>query len=447
METSNSFLEKINNWLKNSLSLKLITITFLMLILLIPASMIKSIITERQYLRESTISEVSQKWANRQNINGPVMTIPLTYEEKVDKDEIRDYMKYLHILPEDLQIDGTIDPTRLRRSIYEIVVYESALSIKGNFKINKSIDKNNLKRINYDQAFITMGVSDLRGIQNQMKLQWNDTELEVEPGSKIPEIIRSGVTIALPDLSDLVDSTFDFGLDIDLQGSQNISFTPLGKTTDINISSEWPDPSFNGSFLPDERDVTEAGFSAQWKVLQLNRNYPQSWIGNDYSNNIKSSSFGIDLILPLNDYLKSTRAAKYAAMTIALTFLIFFVIEILNHRKIHPFQYTLVGFALLLFYILLISISEHLNFNMAYFISSIIVVGMITLYSMSVFKKNKLSILLMAILSSLYGFVFTTMQLTEYALLMGSIGLAVILGLTMYFTKNINWYKLNEVKS
>ncbi len=447
METSNSFLEKINNWLKNSLSLKLITITFLMLILLIPASMIKSIITERQYLRESTISEVSQKWANRQNINGPVMTIPLTYEEKVDKDEIRDYIKYLHILPEDLQIDGTIDPTRLRRSIYEIVVYESALSLKGAFKINKSIDKNNLKRINYDQAFITMGVSDLRGIQNQMKLQWNDTELEVEPGSKIPEIIRSGVTIALPDLSDLVDSTFDFGLDIDLQGSQNISFTPLGKTTDINISSEWPDPSFNGSFLPDERDVTEAGFSAQWKVLQLNRNYPQSWIGNDYSNNIKSSSFGIDLILPLNDYLKSTRAAKYAAMTIALTFLIFFVIEILNHRKIHPFQYTLVGFALLLFYILLISISEHLNFNMAYFISSIIVVGMITLYSMSVFKKNKLSILLMAILSSLYGFVFTTMQLTEYALLMGSIGLAVILGLTMYFTKNINWYKLNEVKS
>lgn len=447
METSNSFFERTNNWLKTSLSLKLITITFLMLVLLIPASMIKSIITERQYLRESTISEVSQKWANSQKINGPIMTIPLTYEEKIDKDEVHEYIKYLHILPENLQIDGTIDPTRLRRSIYEVVVYESALEIQGKFNINKSIDQNNLKRINYDQAFITFGVSDLRGIQNQMQLQWNGTTLEVEPGSKIPEIIRSGITVALPDLSEFVDSTFDFGLDIDLQGSQNISFTPLGKTTDINISSEWPDPSFNGSFLPDEREVTESGFSAQWKVLQLNRNYPQSWIGNDYTNNINESSFGIDLILPLNDYLKSMRAAKYAAMTIALTFLIFFVIEILNHRKIHPFQYTLVGFALLLFYILLISISEHLNFNMAYLISSIIVVGMITLYSMSVFKKNKLSTLLMAILSSLYGFVFTTMQLTEYALLMGSIGLAIILGLTMYFTKNINWYKLNEAKS
>jgi len=447
MENSNSFFEKINHWLKNSLSLKLITITILMLVLLIPASMIKSIISERQYLRESTISEVSQKWANRQNINGPIMTIPLTYEEKVDKDKVEEYTKYLHILPEDLNIDGQIDPTRLRRSIYEVVVYESALSLKGKFKINKFVDKNNLKRINYDHAFITMGISDLRGIQNQMKLLWNGVTLDIEPGSKIPDIIKSGVTIALPDLSELTESTFDFGMDINLQGSQNISFTPLGKTTDIKISSEWPDPSFNGSFLPDDREVSESGFSAQWKVLQLNRNYPQSWIGNAYANNINASAFGIALILPLNDYLKSTRAAKYAAMTIALTFLIFFVIEILNHRKIHPFQYTLVGFALLLFYILLISISEHLNFNMAYGISSIIVVGMITLYSMSVFKKNKLSILLMTILTSLYGFVFTTMQLTEYALLMGSIGLAIILGLTMYFTKNINWYKLNEAKN
>jgi len=447
MENSNSFFEKINHWLKNSLSLKLITITTLMLVLLIPASMIKSIISERQYLRESTISEVSQKWANRQNINGPIMTIPLTYEEKVDKDKVEEYTKYLHILPEDLNIDGQIDPTRLRRSIYEVVVYESALSLKGKFKINKSVDKNNLKRINYDHAFITMGISDLRGIQNQMKLLWNGVTLDIEPGSKIPDIIKSGVTIDLPDLSELTESTFDFGMDINLQGSQNISFTPLGKTTDIKISSEWTDPSFNGSFLPDDREVSESGFSAQWKVLQLNRNYPQSWIGNAYANNINASAFGIALILPLNDYLKSTRAAKYAAMTIALTFLIFFVIEILNHRKIHPFQYTLVGFALLLFYILLISISEHLNFNMAYGISSVIVVGMITLYSMSVFKKNKLSILLMTILTSLYGFVFTTMQLTEYALLMGSIGLAIILGLTMYFTKNINWYKLNEAKN
>lgn len=447
MNDTKSTLDRINSWFKNSLSLKLIIITFLMLILLIPASMIKSIINERQNLREQTIREVSQKWANEQNINGPILTIPLTYEEKIKDDEDKEYTKYFNILPEDLNINGQIDPTRLRRSIYEVVVYKSNLNINGLFNINKPIDENNLKRINYNQAFITMGVSDLRGIKSQIILDWDGTKIEVEPGSRIPNIIPSGVTIDLPDLTDKITDDQPFEMDINLQGSQNISFIPLGKTTQVNINSEWPDPSFNGSFLPDEREVSESGFTASWNVLQLNRNYPQSWTGSTNAGNIKASSFGIDLILPINDYLKSMRAAKYAAMTIALTFLIFFVIEILNNRRIHPFQYTLVGLALLLFYVLLISISEHLNFNMAYGISSIIVVGMITLYSMSIFKKNKLSLILMSILTSVYGFVFSTMQLTEYALLMGSLGLALILGLTMYFTKNINWYKLSEHRS
>ena len=429
MENSKSTLDRINSWFKNSLSLKLVVITFLMLILLIPASMIRSIIYERQGLRDKTIREVSQKWANSQTINGPILTIPLTYEEKLKNDEVKQYTKYFNILPDDLNINGTVDPTRLRRSIYEIVVYKSDIKLDGKFNINKPIDKNNLVRINYDQAFITMGVSDLRGIKSQILLDWNGTKLEVEPGSRISKVIPSGVTIDLPDLSANINKSLAFKMDIHFQGSQNLSFIPLGKTTKVNINSDWPDPSFNGFFLPDDREVSDSGFSASWNILQLNRNYPQSWTGDSYASNIEASSFGIDLILPINDYLKSTRAAKYAAMTIALTFLIFFIIEILNGKKIHPFQYTLVGLALLLFYILLISISEHLNFNKAYGISSLIVVGMITLYSMSVFKKNKLSLLLLAILSSVYGFVFSTMQLTEYALLMGSISRA-----SAYFT-------------
>jgi len=451
MNSQTTFLDKVNNWLKNSLSLKLVAITFLMLLMLIPASMIQSIISERQSLRRQTISEVSQKWANRQSINGPILTIPITYEERYtdddDNEKVKEYIKYFQILPDDLSINGQIDPTRLRRSIYEVVVYESDLDISGAFTINKPMDKNNLKKIHYDQAFMTIGISDLRGIKNQITVKWSNQELEVEPGSKVPELIRSGITVLLPDLSDMIENQFNFQMKVDLQGSQNISFTPLGKTTDITMTSEWPSPSFNGAFLPDERDVSESGFSAQWQVLQLNRNYPQFWLGNDYNVNIRESSFGIDLLLPVNDYQKSMRSAKYGVMTIALTFLMFFIIEILHKRKIHPFQYTLVGFALLLFYILLISISEHLNFNKAYIISSIAVIGMITLYSMTVFKKNKLSVMLMAILSAVYGFIFTTMQLTEYALLMGSVGLAVILALTMYFTRNVNWYKLNETEN
>jgi inner membrane protein len=189
--------------------------------------------------------------------------------------------------------------------------------------------------------------------------------------------------------------------------------------------------------------VSENGFEATWKVLELNRNYPKQWTGSNHSTQLSESAFGVDLILPLDDYQKSMRSAKYAVMTIALTFLIFFLVEILNGRKIHPFQYILVGLSLCLFYILLISISEHTNFNIAYLISAVGVVAMIGLYSLSVFKNMRLTFLLLVTLTSIYGFLFITLQLADYALLMGSIGLAIILAVTMYATRNINWYKLS----
>ena len=222
-----------------------------------------------------------------------------------------------------------------------------------------------------------------------------------------------------------------------------MSFVPLGNVTEVEIESNWPSPSFNGNFLPDFREVTDDGFSAKWKILQLNRNFPQSWIGRNQSEKMDEASFGVDLILPLDDYRKSMRSAKYAVMTITLTFLIFFLVEILNKKKIHPFQYALVGLALCLFYVLLISISEHSNFNVAYGISTFGIVAMISLYSLSAFKMKKLTVLLVATLSGIYGFLFVTLQLADYALLMGSVGLTLILGATMYFTRNINWYNLN----
>ena len=256
-------------------------------------------------------------------------------------------------------------------------------------------------------------------------------------------MIYSGVTINLPDIENIVNKTVDFDFILKLQGSQNMSFIPLGSTTKVNITSNWPSPSFNGNFLPDRREVTNEGFKANWKILQLNRNFPQAWIGTNQSEKMNNSAFGVDLILPLDDYQKSMRSAKYAVMTIALTFLIFFLVEILNGRKIHPFQYALVGLALCLFYILLVSISEHSNFNLAYSISTFAIVSMITLYSLSIFKVRKLTILMVITLIGIYGFLFVTLQLADYALLMGSVGLTLILGVTMYFTRNINWYKLN----
>lgn len=442
MNEENTTLEKVNSWIKNSVTLKLITITILILLLLIPTSMITSIIQEREDLNNQASNEVSSKWANKQLINGPILSIPLLYEQKKGED-IVEWSKLLQILPEQLLINGKIDPEKLKRGIYEIVVYKSYLSFSGNFILDQKIDQANLKEIKWDQAFLTIGISDLRGIEDELLVKWNNQSLKVQPGSNIPEIIYSGITVNLPNMETLQDKSVAFQFDLKLQGSQNMSFIPVGSETKIELDSSWPSPSFNGAFLPDHRDVRNDGFSASWKVLQLNRNFPQTWIGSSNGDKLNQSAFGVDLILPLDDYQKSMRSAKYAVMTIALTFLIFFLVEIINRRKIHPFQYTLVGLSLCLFYVLLVSISEHSNFNLAYLISTGAIVTMITFYSQSIFKERKFTMLLVATLIGIYGFLFITLQLADYALLMGSIGLTLIMSATMYFTRNINWYSLN----
>jgi inner membrane protein len=442
MTTENTLFEKVNNWIKHSVTLKLVVITILMLLLLIPAVMIQEIINEREELSIQTIEEVSSKWAGRQQINGPILTIPLIYEYDID-DKIVTTTKYWYLLPEKLAINGTIAPEKLRRGIYEVVVYKSNLSVKGNFNLYQQPERENLKEIKYDQSFLTIGISDLRGIKNEIDFEWDKQNLRVKPGSKISNLAYAGVTVDLPDIQDKVNKKVEFEFHLSLRGSQNMSFVPVGSTTEVNLNSGWQAPSFNGNFLPDTREINSDGFKANWLILQLNRNFPQSWVDTDQSTKLNEAAFGVDLIIPLDDYQKSMRSAKYAVMTIALTFLVFFLVEILNKRKIHPFQYILVGLALCLFYILLVSISEHSSFNFAYGISTLGIVSMVSLYSLSIFKARKLTMLLTSILAGIYGFLFVTLQLADYALLMGSIGLTLILGATMYFTRKINWYKLN----
>ncbi len=441
MNDEKTLPERLNQWVKHSVTLKLTGITILVLLLLIPSSMIKSIMEERESLNNDATQEVSSKWANAQMINGPILTIPAVYQ--IEKDEkTSDIIRYVHILPDQLNIKGTINPESLKRGIYEVVVYKSKFDANGNFMITPKIDENNLKEILWKDAFLTIGISDLRGIENDITIDWGKHAIKAEPGSRITDLISSGITFDLPDLENLKGTEMAFKFDINLQGSQNISFVPVGSSTEISIASPWTSPSFNGNFLPRNREITESGFTADWKVLQLNRNFPPSWTGNKYSTALRSSAFGLDLLMPMDDYKKAMRSAKYAVMTIALTFLIFFLVEIMNGRKIHPFQYTLVGLALCLFYVLLISISEHSNFNLAYGISAIATVSTISMYSLSVFKSKQLTMILTATLVGVYAFLFVTLQLADYALLMGSVGLLVMLAGTMYFTRNIDWYNL-----
>ncbi|UZR93897.1 cell envelope integrity protein CreD [Chondrinema litorale] len=437
MNDSPSFFERLNNWIRNSVMVKLISMAILILLLLIPANMVESLIREREYRRLDVINEISGTWGNDQTLTSAVLTVPYEIYFTNDKKEVVTQTQYAHFLPENLQIDGEISPEKRYRSLYEVVVYVASLSVKGNFK-NIDFSEWNIRSedILWNKAFLSIGITDMRGIQEKILLQWNDTTLSLNPGIESNDVIESGVSVKVPVNAESANLNFSYSLT--LNGSKTLNFIPLGEETNVSIISSWSDPSFMGAFIPDEKTINNSGFTADWKVLHLNRNYPQKWRGESF--HVNTSSFGVNLLVPVDHYQKSTRSAKYAVMFIALTFLIFFFVEILNQKRIHPIQYILVGLALCIFYTVLVALSEHISFNLAYIASAIAVIVLISLYASSFFKSTKLTLLCALVLVILYGFLFTLLQLQDYALLLGSFGLFVTLAIVMYLSRNINWY-------
>lgn len=440
MQTQEPFSTKANNWLKGSVTIKMISITILMLLLLIPTNMINSIIKERESLQEEASFEVGSKWSGPQKIIGPVLSIPVDYQFQGENGAYIVTHDW-HILPDTYTINGEVSTKYLQRGIYEIIVYGSSLQLSGKFILPELPKLENLLQVKYEEAIISIGISDLKGIDNALALDWNDTSIMAKPGIPI-EGINSGIYFPVSVQDSAAAEEYSFELQLELQGNENLSFTPVGNTTQVNISSTWNSPSFNGTFLPDDRTVNKEGFSAQWNILELNRNFPSNWIEKNHFHSLEKSAFGMAFIQPADNYQKSLRSSKYAVMTIALTFLAFFLVEILNKWRIHPLQYALIGLALILFYILLVSITEFTSFNIAYGISSFAIILLITLYSRVVIKNVKINLLLAIVLITIYGFVFTTLQLQDYALLIGSVGLLLILATTMYLTRKVNWYQI-----
>jgi inner membrane protein len=432
--------------LKSNIYFKLGTIITIVLLLLIPTQMIRGLIYEREWTQKEAIDEVSSKWAEEQTISGPFISIPYYkyIRESNGNDSSTKVVKlkeFLHILPTQLNVDGAINPEKRYRGIYEIVVYNSKLKISGNFNdIDFSALDIRPEDILFDKAEFIVGINDLRGIEEQVNLKWNDSTIPFNSGVNSGDVVASGINADL-DLKNSDSLQNNFELNLDLKGSQLLYFTPVGKVTDVNLKSPWSNPSFNGAFLPDNRAVTEAGFNANWNVLHLNRNFPQIWTNSQFR--IDDSAFGIDLLLPVDNYQKSYRSIRYAILFIAFTFLVFFFIEVLNKVFIHPVQYILVGVALIVFYTLLLSISEHLKYNIAFVISAVATMLLIAGYVRAILKSGKLTALIVGILSVLYTFIFVIIQVQDYALLFGSIGIFLILALVMYFSRKINWYEMS----
>lgn len=442
--TSETSISKLRNWLKQSLFIKISSIGLIIMLLMIPNTMVIDLIHERNFNQQSVIDEVSGKWGQAQQIVGPVLIIPYrTYYENTEGEKFES-IKYGHFLPEELIIDGEVNPENRKRGIYNVVLYQTLLNCNGSFK-KPDFEKFGIANENifFDKAFIQISIPDMTGINDKISLQFDNDYYQMEPGIEQMNGFQSGVKIPIVINADRQELRFNF--DLNLNGSKALTFGPIGKETIVNLKSEWNSPSFMGSFLPDKHSINDEGFEASWKIFDLNRNYPQSWI--DENHDVLQSFFGLELLQPVDEYSKNFRSAKYALMVITLTYLLFFFFEVMSKQKVHPMHYILIGLAISIFYILLLSLSEHLGFNKAYLFSAQAIIGLISTYSTSILETKQLAVILSIILSGIFSFIFVILQLEDFALLAGSIGLLLVLASVMYYSRNIDWNKIGRVNT
>ena len=430
-------------WNRNRIVLKSFWIGFLILILLIPTLLLNSLVSERQDRQRQAVNEISSHWAGAQAVTGPVIGIPYMENVSDNSGSARQEKHWAYFLPGKLDIKARLVPETRYRGIYRVIVYTTELQVRCHYD---SLHLQDLDlpadKILWSEAAVFFDLSDLAGLKEEVTMHLtarSDTaDLNLAPAKFSTDQFKNALSAALPSWLPTVGAApLDFSATIQLKGTGNLSFTPTGRETKVETSSPWPDPSFTGSSLPDVRTVKDSGFVADWRVLALNRNYPQQWKSNSF--NLDASAFGVSLIVPVDTYQQTSRCVKYAILIILLTFTAFFLIEWVYQCPIHSLQYLLVGFALCLFYTLVLSFSEYIGFNGAYAVATIGTIGLITWYVASMLRSGKMSAFICFFLAVQYGFVFTLIQLQDYALLMGSIGLFITLAGVMYFSRKIKW--------
>jgi inner membrane protein len=470
METLNTvplnLLERFNRWIQESIMVKLFSIGFLILILLIPSSWIDDLIYERQQRADRVMDEVADKWSGAQTISGPVLVIPYKKLEVIDRGkegkETHEIVAKAFFLPGQLDINGEVKPEVLHRGIFDAVVYESSLNVQSvfntpDFKTLQIAEE----MVLWKDAYMVFGISDLRGISENPAFTLGIRPLAAEPSNNIgvsvkkttkvsagendyavvanpPEVSSNGIVMKL-DWEKAEQFEGKVNVKLNLKGSRRLDFVAAGKTTTVKLDGKWNDPSFDGEFLPATRELSDSGFTASWKILHFNRPFSQQWVEDQQV--LSGADFGVKLLIPVDQYLKSIRTSKYSVLIILLTFMALFLVEITQKIRIHPFQYILIGAALIIYYTLLLSFSEHVGYNMAYIISSLATVTLISLYSTTFFPNRKMAVLFSLLLVLFYTFIYVIILQQDFSLLLGSIGLFIIIGTLMYFSRKVKWYK------
>jgi inner membrane protein len=429
---------------KHSVTGRLLFTGLLVLLLMIPLALVGNLVYERQARQQTVAAEVEESWGRPQTIAGPVLTVPYRVQWKDDKGRVNTEIHHAHFLPEDLLAEGEIVPEIRYRGIYEVALYRVNLKISGTFR---QPDLKELKipadDILWEDSFIAIGMSDPRGIREEREgpaLLWNDgkTELLAGGGSKL---LEHGIHARLSSLNKPQnEQPHRFQFTVSLNGSENLMFVPVGKKTEVRLFSAWENPSFTGDFLPSSHEITPQGFKSLWQVSYLARSFPQKWQNNAYAAPFGATVFGVNLLIPVDFYAKSERAVKYGILFIVLTFMTFFLFETLNPLCLHPMQYLLVGVALCLFYLLLLSLSEHIGFTLAYLIAGAATIALISGYASAMLRSQRRGLFILAALTVLYFYLYILLHQQDYALLLGSLGLFLILAGVMYITRHVDWF-------
>ncbi|CAI8942205.1 MULTISPECIES: cell envelope integrity protein CreD [Pseudomonas] len=442
--------------MNRKLSYKLAVIGFLIVLLLIPLFMIGGLIQDRQYQRDRVVRDIAQSSSFAQQITGPMLVVPYRKIERRWKtedgksfQEISQVNGHLYFLPETFDLNASIDTELRSRGIYEARLFHANSHINGHFEIpaNWGITED-FDDYRFEPAFLVVGISDIRGIEKGLQLQLNDQRLDFAAGTKLGWM-SGGVHALLPGVDGKVASVLNYAFDLSLQGTEQLQVLPVGRTTSVAMAANWPHPSFDGNYLPVSRKIDAGGFSARWQTSFFSTNLEDALtqcVVNEKCGAFNERAFGVSFIDPVDQYLKSERAIKYALLFIALTFAGFFLFEVLKGLSVHPIQYGLVGVALAFFYLLLLSLSEHLGFAMAYALSAGGCVLLIGFYLCHVLHSVLRGMGFALGLAMLYGMLYGLLTAEDYALLMGSLLLFALLGVFMVLTRRLDWYGVGQVK-
>jgi inner membrane protein len=434
--------------MRTSAVARIIVMTVLALGLLIPLAWVYAIVAERSSRRDAAVAEIGTTWGGPQYVAGPVLAVPYTVARTDNAGRTDRITCRAMFLPRDLQIDGSLRAETRARGIFGVIVYHTQLKLSGRFPRLQTGDLV-ADSVDWSHATVNVGISDPRGLTQRTTLKWNGQDVAMTGGIADVGLFADGLHADVPSPENPTASgaPIPFELTLEMNGTRELRFVPNAQETVVALIGSWPHPSFDGRALPDARSIGAGGFEAHWRVQDFARPFPERWLTplmnrEQLARQATDAAFGLSLVQPVDIYQQSERAVKYAALFVVLTFLVFFLWEIFHAALLHPVQYLFVGFALCVFYLLLLSLSEHVGFDRAYSLSAAVTTLLIAGYAWSVLGGRAAGASVLGALSVLYGFLYLLLRLEDYALLAGSVALFLILAFVMFVTRRMNWYEL-----